>query len=361
MRLELLMDAAEFWPRAEADIRAARERVYVQALSFEGDDAGRRLALALVASPAPDRRVLVDDFTRHVVSDRFLYRPSAFLDPELRREVRSTGEMIGALRWCGVPLRFTSPVGPLLLRFPRRNHKKLVLVDESVAYLGGINFSDHNFAWRDLMLRVESTAAACFLARDFEKTWEGRTSAAACRLPGLELMALDGHGNEGSFGPLFALIDGARRSLYVECAYLTAPFLERFTAAARRGVRVTLVTPERNNWGLVGDLLSWPPATRGMDVRHYGGRMTHMKALLVDDSALVLGSANFDLWSYHFQAEYLAVVTDPAVVADFRSRVMAAGIAGSRPLAAPAGRLRGAFARLALQALERGAQKLCRA
>jgi cardiolipin synthase len=355
------MDAAEFWPRAEADIRAARERVFVQALSFEGDDAGRGLALALVASPARDRRVVVDEFSRHVVSDRFLYWPSALLDPEVRREVRSTEEMIGALRECGVPLRFTSPVGPLLLRAPRRNHKKLVLVDERVAYLGGINFTDHNFAWRDLMLRVESASAARFLAQDFEKTWEGRPAAASCRLPGLELMALDGHGNEERFEPLLALIDAARRSLYVECAYLTAPFLERLTAASRRGVAVTLVTPERNNWRLVGDLLSWPPATGGMDVRHYAGRMTHMKALLADDTALVLGSANFDLWSYHFQAEYLALVTDPAVIADFRSRLMAAGMAGSRPVAAPAGRLRGAFARLALQALERAALKLCRA
>jgi phosphatidylserine/phosphatidylglycerophosphate/cardiolipin synthase-like enzyme len=112
------------------------------------------------------------------------------------------------------------------------------------------------------------------------------------------------------------------------------------------------VTPEANNWGLVRDLLRWPRATRGIDVRLYRGRMTHMKALLVDGEILVLGSANFDLWSYHFQGEYLARVTDPAAVEDFRTRVAAEGLRGSRPVEAPAGAVRGGLARLALRSLE---------
>jgi cardiolipin synthase len=80
--------------------------------------------------------------------------------------------------------------------------------------------------------------------------------------------------------------------------------------------------------------------------------MTHLKALLVDGATLVLGSANFDLWSYHFQGEYLARVTDPVVVEDFRTRVVAEGLRHSRPVEAPAGTLRGGFARLALRSLE---------
>jgi phosphatidylserine/phosphatidylglycerophosphate/cardiolipin synthase-like enzyme len=111
------------------------------------------------------------------------------------------------------------------------------------------------------------------------------------------------------------------------------------------------VTPEANNWGLVRDLLRWPRATQGLNVRLYRGRMTHMKALLVDRATLVLGSANFDLWSYHFQGEYLARVTDPGG-RDFRTRVAAEGLRGSRPAEAPAGAVRGGLARLALRSLE---------
>jgi cardiolipin synthase A/B len=361
VRLELLLDAAEFWPRAARDIRTARERVYVQALSFEGDDAGLAAAAALRASPAPDRRVLVDAFTKYVVSDRFVYGPQGLLDPGLRAEVRSTRRMIRDLERDGVPVRFSGPLGPLLSRAPARDHKKLVLVDERVAYVGGINFSDHNFAWRDLMLRIEAPAAARFLAEDFLRTWERRPRAASARLPGLELFALDGRSNEARFeDALLSRLDRARERVHVECAYLTTPFLGRLAAAARRGVAVTVVTPEANNWGLVRDLLSWPRATGGIDVRLYRGRMTHMKALLVDDDALLLGSANFDIWSYHFQGEYLALVTDPGVIADFRARVMVEGLARSVPVTRPVGRLRGGLAWTALRGLESGALQLCR-
>jgi phosphatidylserine/phosphatidylglycerophosphate/cardiolipin synthase-like enzyme len=142
---------------------------------------------------------------------------------------------------------------------------------------------------------------------------------------------------------------------------MTAPFLGRLAKAAARGVAVTVVTPEANNWGLVRDLLSWPRATGGVDVRLYRGRMTHMKACLVDDDALVLGSANFDIWSYHFQGEYLALLTDSAVIADFRGRVMVEGLARSVPVTSPVGNLRGGLALGALRGLEAGALRLCRA
>lgn len=361
MRLELLLDAAEFWPRAADEVRRARERVLVQALTFEGDAAGLDVAAALAGSPALDRRVLVDTFTRYVVSDRLVHHPRNLVDAALRAEVRATRRMFRDLGRAGVAVRFSGPLGPLLSRAPARDHKKLVLVDDRVAYVGGINFSDHNFAWRDLMLRIEDAAVVRFLAEDFGRTWEQRPAGSSLRIPGLEIHALDGRSNEDRFEQaLFARVDRARRSIHVECAYTTAPFLGRLAAAAARGVAVTLVAPEANNWGLVRDLLSWPRATGRIDVRFYRGRMTHMKACLVDGEALVLGSANFDIWSYHFQGEYLAVVSDPGVIADFQGRVMTEGLARSVP-AAPVGRVRGAFASLALLGLQAGARRLCRA
>jgi cardiolipin synthase len=360
VKLELLLDAAEFWPRAAADVASARERVLVQALPFEGDAAGRSAAAAVAASPARDRRVLVDSFTRHVVSDRLVWSPRGLLDPAVRAEARATRLMLEGLARAGAPVRFTGPLGPFLSRAPARDHKKLVLVDDRIAYVGGINFSDHNFAWRDLMLRIESPEAARFFVEDFERTWAGRPAAASLALPGLELHALDGRRNEATLDAVvLSRVDAARRRIHVECAYVTSPFLGRLVAAARRGVAVTVVTPEANNWGLVRDLLSWPKATGPVDVRLYCGRMTHMKALLVDDEALCLGSANFDIWSYHFQSEYLALVTDLSVIADFRRRVMVEGLARALPVQRPIGRLRGGLARAALRGLEAGALHLC--
>src|SRR5262249_22314633 len=152
---------------------------------------------------------------------------------------------------------------------------------------------------------------------------------------------LDGASNERAFASVLALIDGARESVFVECPYLTTPFTGRLVAACRRGVPVTVVTPDRNNWGLVRDAMVWHAQRPGLDVRFYPGGMPQMKALLVDGRSLVLGSANFDVWSSRFQQEFLAVVPAPAVIGAFRDRVLGPDVQRSTPCGAVLGRVAG--------------------
>ena len=78
---------------------------------------------------------------------------------------------------------------------------------------------------------------------------------------------------------------------------MTDPFLRELQRAARRGVRVRIVTPEMQNFPLVRQALAHAAERSPLELRLYPGRMTHMKALLIDDQCLVLGSANFDVWS----------------------------------------------------------------
>ena len=99
--------------------------------------------------------------------------------------------MFRGLVGAGVAVRVTNPIGPLKLNYPARNHKKLIIADD-VAYVGGINFSDHNFAWRDFMVRIAGQEAADFLAADFDATWAGTPRPAAASLDGLRLLSLDG-------------------------------------------------------------------------------------------------------------------------------------------------------------------------
>jgi cardiolipin synthase len=351
-KIELLVDSGEFWSRLKDDVARARERVYTQALSFEGDAAGNAMAEALLRCAAPDRRVLIDSFTFHVINDRFRWTPRNLLDRELRSEVRATGRMVEALREGGVGVRFTNPVGPFFTRFPNRNHKKLVVVDDRIAYVGGINFSDHNFAWHDLMLRIEDPAVAAFLGDDFASSWRGRQLGGHRVFPGVQVSVLDGASNEAAFAPVIELLDQARESVFVECPYLTSPFCGRLAAARRRGVAVTVVTPERNNWGLVRDAMVWQAQRHDLDVRFYPDRMTHMKALLVDGRSLVLGSANFDVWSYRFQQEFLAIVTDATVISDFTARVLEPDLARSAHCEATLGNLASRLLEWKLGAIE---------
>ena len=351
--LELLVGADAFWRRASADCATASHRLLVQAMTFEADTAGRAVGEAIAASDAADRRVLVDAYTRVVISDRWVGGPKFLLAPELRRETEATSAMFAGLTARGVPVRVTNPFGPLMANYPARSHKKLIVAD-NVAYIGGINFSDHNFAWRDIMLRLEGAEAADFLAGDFEATWRGDPRPAASDLDGLRLIALDGRDNHNFFAEVEALVAGAQREIVVMSAYLTFPFTAPLAAAARRGVRLTLITPWNNNKPLVRDYLLGFARTHGFDVRLLT-QMSHVKGLLIDGETLVAGSCNFDFAGLAAEEELVAVIRSPALIEDFRRRVVDPALAETvdghtvSPLA-------GAFAGAALKLAELGAK-----
>jgi cardiolipin synthase len=316
----LLVGSEAFADRALDDMRRARSRLYVQAMTFEADAAGGAVADAIRKSAARDRRVLVDDYTRWVINDRLVLAPHNLVDRALQAEARATRGMFRALAADGAPVRVTNPIAPFMLGLPFRNHKKLIVADD-VAYVGGLNFSDHNFAWRDLMLRIEGPGPAGRLAADFDSTWEGRAVSWSEDFGGLRLIGFDGRDNARGFEALMARIDEARREIVVVSPYLTFPFIGVLERAASRGVEVRLITPLANNKPLVRDYLLWAAAKSGFEV-HLTREMIHLKGMLIDERMLTLGSSNFDFVSFTAEEELLAVVSDPALIAAFRADVL---------------------------------------
>ncbi len=330
MNTELLIDYGEFWARLSEDIRSAQASVFVQTFAFEGDAIGKQLSVALLSSTAADKRVLADSFTRVVLSDRFRYSPANLFDDELRHEARETAAMMSELEDDGVEIRFTNPYGWSPRRLLSRNHKKLIVLDGRVAYIGGINFSEHNAAWHDMMLRIEDDKAAEFLSADFLATWDGRNQVDHRHFDGLEFFTADGRANRAAFQRVLDLIDGARQLIFVESPYITYPFYERLRAASRRGVAVKIVTPEHNNWRFFANYARLESARSGIDLRLFQGGMSHLKAMLIDGETLIAGSSNFDYLSYRIHQELLAIITIPRIVADFSQRVMAPDLANAR-------------------------------
>lgn len=333
MRFELFVGSEAFWNAARADIAVARHRVLIQAMTFEGDAAGLAVADAIGAAKAADRRVLVDDYTRHNLNDTLL----AFSrDSALQAEARATWAMFATMAAQGVGVRVTNPVGRNPLRYVRRNHKKLLVMDDAV-WIGGINFSDHNFAWHDMMLRIDDTAIADAMARQFDCDWQGVPGPERVQLPGFDLLNLDGVGNAARLAPLLDRLASARRSIEVVSAYPSFPFVDAMAAAARRGVPVTLYVPGPNNKPVMRDYLFAAHGKGPIQVRLLP-EMTHVKAALIDGEALVLGSCNFDFVAYRANAEYIAVLDDPALIAQFESALLGpAREAGVRPNAARPG------------------------
>ncbi len=316
----LLVGAEAFWLAAQADMASASARLLVQAMTFEADEAGAAVGAAIGRSPARDRRILVDDYTRYVISDRMIRWPARPRDEALLREAADTWAMFDTLRLQSVGVRVTNPIGPLLAGYPFRNHKKLIVAD-GVAYLGGVNFSDHNFAWRDLMLRIEDEAAADRLAADFDDTWRGRGRAWTEEIGPLRLISLDGRSNARGFSEIIARIDAARSSIEVVSPYLTFPFTRALSRASERGVSVRLVTPLANNKPLVRDYVLPKARRSGWEVA-LTPEMIHLKALMIDRRELVLGSSNFDFVSYHGEEELVVVISDAALIAQFEAQVL---------------------------------------
>jgi cardiolipin synthase len=328
--IDLLVNYEEFWNRLSKDIASAQQSVFVQTFAFEGDSAGKQLAAALVSSTASDKRVLADSFTRVVLSDRFRYSPANLFDDELRNESRQTAAMMDDLKRSGIEIKFTNPYGLSPRRLLSRNHKKLIVLDDRTAYIGGINFSDHNASWHDMMLRIESEPVAGFLRDDFLSTWGGRNRVAKAEFDGLALFTADGRANRAAFQRVLDLIDGAQYSIFVESPYITFPFYERLRAATRRGVAVKIVTPGHNNWRFFANYARLESARSEIDLRLFQGGMSHLKAMLIDGETLIAGSSNFDYLSYRIHQELLAVITDPGVVKDFSRRVMVPDLANAR-------------------------------
>ena len=329
-RFELLVGSGDFWARAEQDIRRARSRVLIQAMTFEGDRAGLAVADALGCGNAADRRVLVDDYTRHVLNDTFLLLSR---DPALAAEARSTWAMFDELGRTGVGVRVTNPIGGNPLRYASRNHKKLLIMDD-VAWLGGINFSDHNFSWHDMMLRIDDAKVADWLAAQFEADWAGRPGFAQASFgPELEIMSFDGVSNPAHCAPLLDLFAGAQTSIEVLSAYPTMPFTDAMARAAQNGAHVLIHTPRPNNKPIVRDYLLGFARKRGIALS-MTEHMTHAKAALIDGRTLLAGSSNFDFVSYRRNSEYVAVLRDPALIAEFERRLLEPARAqGGPPLA----------------------------
>ena len=327
--MELLVNFSEFWARLSGDIASAQQSVFVQTFAFEGDAVGKQLSRALLSSPAADKRILADSFTRVVLSDRFRYAPANLFDDELRQEAGETSAMLAQLEAGRIKIKFTNPYGLSPRRLLSRNHKKLIVIDNTTAYIGGINFSEHNAAWHDMMLRIIDADAISFLRSDFLSTWMDHNQVRHRKFDGLELLTLDGRGNRKAFQRVLDLIDGARQTIFVESPYITFPFYERLREATRRGVEVKIVTPAKNNWNYFARYARVEAARSRIDLRLYRGGMSHLKAMLIDDEFLIAGSSNFDYLSYRLYQEILAVITDPEVISEFRERVRLRDLAHS--------------------------------
>ena len=304
-----LLDNREFVEHLHRALAAAERRVLIQVMTFDGDASGLAVAdlLAAAAGRGVDVRLLVDCFALRYVSDR------KDTDPSVRDEVAETKAMFDRLRAAGVAMTFTQPFGPVKFFGLSRNHKKLYVVDDH-AYLGGINISDHNFAWRDFMIRTTDPAIVDALAQDFARTERGdRRSVNTTVLTNREIE------------PAFTeIINGASRSLVLASPYSLDVGIVKLLGQARAPAKA-VITARQNNyrWLRLAEPYIWSRLARAGVELHTYPDFFHARFLLADDAKLLIGSSNFSRHSFRCNQEVCLLITDRAFIAGFRRRMLA--------------------------------------
>lgn len=325
----LLVNAPEFVAVVEPAILQARRRVLFQVMTFEMDAVGRHFWDLLSRSPAEQKILCVDAFSTAKISDDLVFSPRFLSDPGFRREVRDTRQLLRRPERDGVRIVVTNPMGCLWRKFPFRNHKKMMVIDDQ-AFLGGINFSEHNFRWRDLMMQTGCPTLVDALAQDFHDTVSGVNSSRVVSTPAGKLYFLDGRRSRADYEDLFVAIERAEKSVDVITPYVSDPLLGRL-AQLPPSVRVRVINPARNNKAVLQQELFRAASGSNLEVFLYQPEMCHVKAVLIDGTQLMLGSCNFDFVAYDLQQEVVLCTDNPALVEQFRDRVLAPMLAESVP------------------------------
>jgi cardiolipin synthase len=342
----VLVEGEAFYPPMLEDIASAQTAIHINQFGFRPGAVGDAFADALVerARAGVAVRLVVD-------------RQGS--DPE-----RGSRALYDRLRAGGVEVcvvRATSarvPLGPLgeggdvrwnLRGLGHIDHRKVVIVDGRIGWVGGAGIEDHfrDGRFHDLFVRVEGPVVAqlqlVFLAT---YRWLGG------QVPADALDALfpppDGgadpipavvlHNAPGRYRPITTaiaeLLDGAQRTLDVVNPYVCdRGMIRRIAAAARRGVRVRLFVPANaNNWACAaaqqhhhGTLLD-----AGVRILEYP-TMLHAKAFLRDGEELLAGTCNLEAWSLKRFFEIDIRLRSTAVAAVFEERFAAPAEAVSRP------------------------------
>ncbi len=352
MKVDLLIDSAEFLEALKGDLERAKESIYLQTLSFEGDATGQEIAQLLLDSPAKDVKIIVDFFTKFKLSDRLLWWPWNRFDPALRKEMKATLAMFKRLTKRGAQLRIIRDERSWFHSYFATNHKKTISIDDQICYLGGINLCDHNFYWHDLMFRFENREVTEFFKQDFLNTMESKAKNETLHLEEYSFYLFDGQHNEQQFIEIFSLLRSAQKSIYVISPYLSWPFTEMLREISLKGIEVTILTPLANNYPLLRRFIGSQFNDSAVKLRYYLPRMSHMKAMLIDERILVAGSSNFDLLSYRILKENVVVIRDVDMVEQFKQKVLQVDLAQTQ-----LGKSHGG--RQFFRKLEKGLDQLC--
>ena len=338
-KVVLLEDGPRTYEAMLAAIEAARDHINMETYILEDDETGHRFADALIAKQRAGVQVsLIHDSVGTLGTKK---------------------EFFQRLTDAGIKVLAFNPVNPLEAKagwdVNQRDHRKLLIADGRIAFLGGINISSvysggsssgagsrgtgQKQPWRDTDLQVEGPVVAEF-QKLFVETWQkqqekqkGEPLTKRQYFPALQRQGDDvvhaiGSSPDDPFSVIYATlisaIDSAEREVLLTNAYFVPDpqLIASLKAAVARGVDVRLVLPGSSDAPLVfhagrsyyDELLS-----AGIKIYERRRALLHAKTALIDGVWSTVGSTNLDWRSFLHNQELNAVVLGTGFGAQLRA------------------------------------------
>jgi cardiolipin synthase len=331
-KFSVISSPREIYKKMLDDINSAKKSIYLETYIFSKDEIGNQFRDALIKKAKEGIKVfvLIDGLGSGDLRIRLhkLFRIDkslgfgAGLDKKYFKElVNNKGE-----------IRFFKDIRYVLRLFSsnhERNHRKLLIVDNKISYIGSVNITSSCLDWRELVLRLEGEIAAHFID-SFNYHWElankeiTRKKIKLILHKGFEILQdLPGDKKMLTEGKYRRLINNAKKDILIETPYLIPPWRIRraLERAVKRGVEVKLLLPYNSDikiLDIVRDRYLGRFYKKGIKIYYYAG-ILHSKLLLVDNKFFILGSSNLDYRALIHQYEINILGRDKKIITSLKN------------------------------------------
>lgn len=248
----------------------------------------------------------------------------AFGSKEIKKET------LELLKSAGVEVLFFS-------HWLRHIHRKILIIDKKIAFMGGVNIGKRFFNWHDLQLKLGGRVAERLL-KSFAYTYEmagGKEAKVLAmrkkklsytlkfwlieHLPGKNIYTLKDHYIEK--------ISKAQHSIQIATPYFTPPrwLISVLDNAVRRGVKVEIILPSEADLPFMNRVnYRYMQDVQKIGVTFFKTKvMIHAKLLLIDKQEGLIGSQNIDLASFNINSEVGLFFTDRKLIRDLEKVITA--------------------------------------
>ncbi|MEZ5196029.1 MAG: phosphatidylserine/phosphatidylglycerophosphate/cardiolipin synthase family protein [Bacteroidales bacterium] len=306
---KIFEDPLRFFNAMLNDINMAKRYIYLETYRFNNDSIGIKFkdALTRKSEQGVEVKVLMDSWGTSL--------PSSFF--------QNLTESGGEIRYFQKIKFFWD----FFTKNHRRNHRKLLIIDDEITYIGSANLTDYSLNWRELVLRVHSDIGVAFkkaFLQQFEiynkYVFEKRLNIRKITHGQNEILRdVPSLTKQRIRKRYVELIKRANDEIVIETPYFLPSFLVRkaLTDAVKRGVKVLVLMPKHSDVGMINVLRNrylGPLLKNGIDLMFFVPHNLHAKLLLVDREVYSIGSPNFDYRSFRFQHEIVLLGQDKSVI-----------------------------------------------